>query len=109
MAVWVLIPDKLEQVESRPLRLGVFGTTLLCFFLVEIGDKTQVATVALAIQYQPLAWVVVGTTIGMLLANVPAVMLGERIAQKIPVRMMHVIAAGIFVTLGVAAMIGVGT
>jgi Ca2+/H+ antiporter, TMEM165/GDT1 family len=107
MAVWVLIPDKLEQVESRPLRLGVFGTTLLCFFLVEIGDKTQVATVALAIQYQPLAWVVIGTTVGMLLANVPAVMLGERIAQKIPVRMMHIIAAGLFAVLGIAAMIGV--
>ena len=109
MAVWVLIPDKLDQVESKSSRLGVFGTTLLCFFLVEIGDKTQVATVALAIQYQPLAWVVVGTTLGMLIANVPAVVLGERIAQKIPVRTMHVIAALIFAALGIAAFLGAGS
>jgi Ca2+/H+ antiporter, TMEM165/GDT1 family len=109
MAVWVLIPDKLDPIESRSPRLGVFCTTLLCFFLVEIGDKTQVATVALAIQYQSLGWVVLGTTLGMLVANVPAVVLGERIAKKIPVRMMHAIAALLFAALGIAAFAGVGS
>ena len=87
----------------------MFGTTLITFFLAEIGDKTQVATVALAAQYQALGFVVAGTTLGMMIANVPAVLLGERIAQKIPVRLVHGAAALIFAILGVATLLGAGS
>lgn len=107
MAVWVLIPDKLDKAETRPIRFGVFSTTLIMFFLVEVGDKTQIATVALAAQYQGLMWVVLGTTLGMMIANVPAVILGERLLQNIPVRSMHVIAAAIFGALGVVTLLGI--
>ena len=109
MAVWVLIPDSFDDAEATATRFGVFGTTLVTFFLAEIGDKTQVATVALAAQYQYLAFVVLGTTLGMMIANVPAVILGERIAHKIPVRLVHGIAAAIFAGLGVAALLGAGS
>ncbi len=109
MSIWVLIPDKFDQAETKPMRFGVFGTTLTMFFLVEIGDKTQVATVALAARYQELILVVLGTTLGMMIANVPAVILGERIAHKIPVRSVHAIAAAIFAALGVAALLGIGS
>ena len=109
MAVWVLIPDKFEEENATLTRFGVFGTTLITFFLAEIGDKTQVATVALAAQYQALILVVAGTTLGMMIANVPAVLLGERIAHKIPVRLVHGAAAVIFAILGVATLFGAGS
>ncbi len=86
----------------------MFGTTLVAFFLAEMGDKTQIATIALAAQYQSLAMVVAGTTLGMMLANVPAVILGDRIANRIPVRLVHGIAAAIFAVLGVATLLGAG-
>jgi putative Ca2+/H+ antiporter (TMEM165/GDT1 family) len=86
----------------------VFGTTLIAFFLAEMGDKTQVATVALAVQYQSLIAVVAGTTFGMMIANVPAVLMGERIANQMPVRLVHAIAAGIFAVLGVMTLVGFG-
>lgn len=108
MAIWTLIPDKFEEDDAKLARMGVFGTTLLAFFLAEMGDKTQIATVALAAQYQNLAWVVAGTTIGMMIANVPAVLLGDRIAQRMPVRLVHGIAAAIFAVLGVATLLGAG-
>ncbi|MBN9696736.1 MAG: TMEM165/GDT1 family protein [Zoogloea sp.] len=108
MAIWTLIPDKFEEDDAKLARMGVFGTTLLVFFLAEMGDKTQIATVALAAQYQNLAWVVAGTTIGMMIANVPAVLLGDRIAQRMPVRLVHGIAAAIFAVLGVATLLGAG-
>jgi putative Ca2+/H+ antiporter (TMEM165/GDT1 family) len=108
MAIWVLIPDTLNEAETTPDRFGVFGTTLIMFFLVEIGDKTQVATVALAAQYPSLMSVVLGTTLGMMIANLPAVILGEQIALKIPARPMHVIAAVIFAALGIAVLLGIG-
>ena len=109
MAVWTLVPDRLDDTEdaSTP-RFGVFVTTLVAFFLVEMGDKTQIATVALAAKYDSLAAVVAGTTAGMMIANVPAVMLGNRIAHRIPVRLVHAIAAAIFALLGVATLAGAG-
>lgn len=106
MAVWTLVPDELEDEESRFLNLGVFGTTLVAFFLAEMGDKTQVATIALAAQYQTLAGVVAGTTLGMMLANGPAVLLGDRMAHRLPVRLIHGLAAAIFALLGVATLAG---
>ncbi len=109
IAIWVLIPDKLDDTKATLTRYGVFGTTLVTFFLAEIGDKTQIATIALAAQYQTLIAVVIGTTFGMMIANVPAVLLGERIANRIPVRTVHMIAAAIFFVLGVATLSGMGS
>ncbi|NJD31680.1 MAG: TMEM165/GDT1 family protein [Gammaproteobacteria bacterium] len=110
MAVWTLIPDKLdddEDQEPQP-RFGVFGTTLVAFFLLEMGDKTQIATVALAAKYPSLVAVVSGTTLGMMLANVPAVLLGEVAARKLPMRLVHGIAGAIFLVMGVMVLLGVG-
>jgi len=108
MAVWTLIPDEFDEEDAKLARFGVFGTTLVAFFLAEMGDKTQVATVALAAQYQSLLAVVAGTTFGMMLANVPAVIMGDRIAEKMPVKLVHRIAAAIFAVLGVATLMGAG-
>jgi putative Ca2+/H+ antiporter (TMEM165/GDT1 family) len=108
MAIWTLIPDKFDEDDAKLARYGVFGTTLIAFFLAEMGDKTQVATVALAAQYQSLIAVVAGTTFGMMIANVPAVIMGDRIANKIPVRVVHAIAAAIFAILGVMTLLGAG-
>ncbi|TAH44967.1 MAG: TMEM165/GDT1 family protein [Betaproteobacteria bacterium] len=108
MAMWTLIPDKFDEDDAKLARLGVFGTTLLAFFLAEMGDKTQVATVALAAQYQALLAVVMGTTLGMMIANVPAVLLGDRIANRMPTRLVHAVAAAIFAVLGVATLLGAG-
>jgi len=108
MAIWMLIPDKFAEGDVKLARYGVFGTTLIAFFLAEMGDKTQVATVALAAQYQALVAVVVGTTLGMMIANIPAVIMGDRIADKMPVRLLHTIAAGIFAVLGVMTLAGFG-
>ena len=108
MAIWTLIPDKVDANESMLERFGVFGTTLIAFFLAEMGDKTQVATVALAAQYHAIVQVVAGTTLGMMIANVPAVILGDRIAARMPVRLIHAIAAAIFAVLGIATLAGAG-
>jgi putative Ca2+/H+ antiporter (TMEM165/GDT1 family) len=108
MAIWTLIPDKFDEDEAKLARLGVFGTTLIAFFLAEMGDKTQIATVALAAQFKAFFAVVAGTTLGMMIANVPAVLLGDRIAHKMPVRLVHGIAAAIFAVLGIATLLGVG-
>lgn len=108
MAVWTLVPDEFDENDAKLARFGVFTTTLIAFFLAEMGDKTQVATVALAAQYPSLLAVVAGTTLGMMLANVPAVLLGDRIAEKMPTRLVHGIAAAIFAILGVATLLGVG-
>ena len=108
MAIWTLIPDKFEEEDAKLARFGVFTTTLVAFFLAEMGDKTQVATVALAAQYQALFAVVMGTTFGMMIANVPAVLLGDRIAHRMPTRLVHGIAAAIFALLGVATLMGAG-
>jgi putative Ca2+/H+ antiporter (TMEM165/GDT1 family) len=108
MAIWTLIPDKFEEEDAKLAQFGVFTTTLVAFFLAEMGDKTQVATVALAAQYQDLFAVVMGTTFGMMIANVPAVLLGDRIAHRMPTRLVHGIAAAIFAVLGVATLMGAG-
>lgn len=101
MAGWMLIPDKLDEDEANVApRFGVFGTTLIAFFLAEMGDKTQVATVALAAQYADFFMVVAGTTVGMMIANVPAVLVGDKLAAKMPVQLVHGIAALIFAVLG---------
>ena len=106
MAAWMLIPDKLDEggAPAAASKLGVFGTTLIAFFLAEMGDKTQVATVALAAQYKPWALVVAGTTLGMLLANAPVVWFGDRLVRKAPIRAVHVVSALIFLGLGLAAI-----
>lgn len=106
MAAWMLIPDKLDDEGEKPARYGVFLTTLVAFFVVEMGDKTQIATVALAAHYASLVAVVVGTTLGMMLANVPAVLLGEVAAKKLPMRLVHGIVAVIFVVLGIFILAG---
>ena len=110
MAIWMLIPDKLDEDEqpSTTSKLGVFGTTLVAFFLAEMGDKTQIATVALAAQCQQWAAVVAGTTLGMMLANAPVVWFGDRLVKRVPIRVVHVISALIFAVLGVVALLGVG-
>ncbi len=105
MAIWTLIPDDSPEDSARPPRFGVFGTTLLAFFLLEMGDKTQIATVALAAKYQTLLLVTLGTTLGMMLANVPAVLLGEIAAKKLPMKLVHGIAAAIFFVLGLVVLI----
>jgi len=109
MAAWTMVPDKYEEEQERPPRFGVFGTTLVAFFLVEMGDKTQIATVALAAKYSSLAGVVAGTTLGMMIANVPAVLLGEAAARRLPMRVVHGIAAAIFLVLGLSVLLGFGS
>lgn len=106
MAVWMLIPDKLDEVDTASPRFGIFGTTLIAFFLAEMGDKTQIATVALSARFDTFLPVVLGTTLGMLAANVPAVLIGDRLGEKMPVRLVHGIAAAVFAVLGVLALVG---
>jgi putative Ca2+/H+ antiporter (TMEM165/GDT1 family) len=111
MAVWILIPDKIDEDEvgaGSGAKFGVFGTTVVAFFLAEMGDKTQIATVALAAQFNAFYAVVAGTTFGMMLANAPAVFIGSKLARKLPVRLVHAIAAGIFAVLGVVTLAGWG-
>ena len=108
MAAWTLIPDKLDEDETKLARYGVFLTTLIAFFMAEMGDKTQVATVALAARYHDIVSVVLGTTFGMMLANVPAVYLGDKIANRVSLRLVHGIAALVFAVLGVATLLGAG-
>jgi putative Ca2+/H+ antiporter (TMEM165/GDT1 family) len=105
MAAWTLVPDKLDKKENGFARLGVFGATLVAFFLVEMGDKTQVATIALAAHYGSFAWVLAGTTLGMLIANVPVVYFGEHLIRRVPVRTVRLAAAAAFALMGVAALI----
>jgi Ca2+/H+ antiporter, TMEM165/GDT1 family len=110
MAIWTLVPDKIEDEETQVAqKLGVFGATLVTFFLAEMGDKTQIATVALAAHYGTPVLVVIGTTLGMLIADVPAVFVGDRLAAKIPMRLVHGVAAAIFALLGAATLLGAGS
>ena len=105
MAIWTLIPDKIEEEETQVAqKMGVFGATLVTFFLAEMGDKTQIATVALAAHYGAPLLVVIGTTLGMLIADVPAVFVGNKFAEKIPMKLVHTIAAGIFAVMGLLTL-----
>src|SRR5262245_28605046 len=104
MAVWMAIPDKLDDKPRAAERFGVLGTTLIAFFVAEMGDKTQIATVALAAKYAAFAPVVIGTTLGMMVANVPVVLLGDRLAGRLPLRLTRAVAATLFVVLAVALL-----
>jgi len=110
MAVWTLIPDKIEDEETQlATKLGVFGATFITFFMAEMGDKTQIATVAMSAHYNDVLMVVAGTTLGMLIADVPAVFAGDKLAEKIPMKLVHRIAAAMFAALGVATLLGIGS
>ncbi|NBS95026.1 MAG: TMEM165/GDT1 family protein [Betaproteobacteria bacterium] len=109
MAIWTMIPDKIEEEETLVAqRFGIFGATFITFFLAEMGDKTQIATVAMAAHYTAPLMVVIGTTLGMLIADVPAVFAGDKLANKIPMKLVHSIASAVFALLGVATLMGVG-
>lgn len=105
MGLWALWPDKEPDQDARPPRFGVFVTTLVAFFLVEMGDKTQIATVALAARFDSLAAVVIGTTCGMMLANVPVVLLGDAVTKRLPLKVVRAIAAALFVVLGAYVLV----
>ena len=102
MGLWILVPDKLDEddVAVPKQQMGVFFATVVAFFLAEMGDKTQFATIALAAQYSDVLSVVLGTTLGMMMANAPAVYLGNRFAQRLPTKIIHIIAAIIFIAIG---------
>jgi Ca2+/H+ antiporter, TMEM165/GDT1 family len=105
MAAWALVPDRLDDAPRTATGLGAFATTLVAFFLAEMGDKTQLATVALAAQQDAFVAVVAGTTLGMLLANVPVVFLGERVTRRLPLRTIRVVAAALFAAMGVGVLL----
>ena len=112
VAGWTLVPDKIDSDDANngakaAQRFGVFGTTVAIFFLAEMGDKTQIATIALAARYHDLVTVVAGTTLGMLLADIPAVLFGETVAKKLSMRLVRRVAALIFAVLGVLALASV--
>jgi Ca2+/H+ antiporter, TMEM165/GDT1 family len=105
MAIWTLIPDKIEEDDAKLAQhLGVFGATLVAFFIAEMGDKTQIATVAMAAHYPNPVLVVIGTTLGMLIADVPAVFVADKFAEKIPMKLVHSIAAAMFALMGLATL-----
>lgn len=105
MAIWTLIPDKIDDLEARPARFGAFVTTVVAFFLVEMGDKTQIATVALGARFQAIGWVTLGTTLGMMIANIPAVYLGHELIRRVPLQVVRTIAATLFAVIGVWLLI----
>lgn len=110
MAAWTLIPDKIENEETQlATKLGVFGATFVTFFLAEMGDKTQIATVAMSAHYNDVLMVVAGTTLGILIADVPAVFAGDKLATKIQMKLVHRIAAAMFAALGIATLFGIGS
>jgi putative Ca2+/H+ antiporter (TMEM165/GDT1 family) len=110
VALWMLVPDHPDAAAAGAARsrFGVFGITVLAFFLAEMGDKTQIATVMLAARYGTLVAVTAGTTLGMMIANVPAVLLGDRAVKFVPIAWVHRIAAAVFAAIGVAVLAGIG-
>jgi putative Ca2+/H+ antiporter (TMEM165/GDT1 family) len=110
MAIWTMIPDKIEDEETKVAgHLGVFGATLVTFFLAEMGDKTQIATIAMAAHFPNPVMVVVGTTLGMLIADVPAVFVGDRFSKKIPMKLVHSVAAAMFAGMGILTLLQADT
>ena len=110
MAVWTMIPDRIEEEETQAAKhLGVFGATLVTFFLAEMGDKTQIATVAMAANFPNPVMVIIGTTLGMLIADVPAVFIGDRFSKKISMKLVHSIAAAVLALMGVLALLKIDT
>ena len=108
MALWMLVPDKLDDETdsiNKWQRFGVFGATFILFFLAEIGDKTQIATVALAARFDSVFWVMLGTTVGMMIANAPAVFIGNKMADRLPISLIHKIGAAIFLVVGVSTLV----
>ncbi|BBF76973.1 TMEM165/GDT1 family protein [Acinetobacter ursingii] len=108
MALWMLIPDKLDDETdsiNKWQRFGVFGATFILFFLAEIGDKTQIATVALAARFDSVFWVMLGTTVGMMIANAPAVFIGNKMADRLPISLIHKIGAAIFLIVGISTLV----
>ncbi|MEQ1276582.1 TMEM165/GDT1 family protein [Acinetobacter soli] len=108
MALWMLVPDKLDDETdsiNKWQRFGVFGATFILFFLAEIGDKTQIATVALAARFDSVFWVMLGTTVGMMIANAPAVFIGNKMADRLPISLIHKIGAVIFLVVGVSTLV----
>ncbi|MGK0444827.1 MAG: putative Ca2+/H+ antiporter (TMEM165/GDT1 family) [Bermanella sp.] len=101
IGLWILIPDKMDEDTNLMANLGPFVATTVLFFLAEIGDKTQVATVVLGAQYQSLFWVTLGTTIGMLLANIPVIYFGEALMKHLPLNTTRILAAGLFIIMGI--------
>ncbi|MDC5135163.1 TMEM165/GDT1 family protein [Acinetobacter baumannii] len=108
MAFWMLIPDELDDETAsinKWQKFGVFGATFILFFLAEIGDKTQIATVALAARYDSIFWVMLGTTLGMMIANAPAVFIGNKLAERLSISLIHKIGAAIFFIVGVSTLV----
>lgn len=108
MAFWMLIPDELDDETAsinKWQKFGVFGATFILFFLAEIGDKTQIATVALAARYDSIFWVMLGTTLGMMIANAPAVFIGNKLAERLSIALIHKIGAAIFFIVGVSTLV----
>jgi putative Ca2+/H+ antiporter (TMEM165/GDT1 family) len=108
MAVWALLPDSLDTAPKMVNRFGAFGATLVSFFLIEMGDKTQLATMALAARFHSVVLVTAGTTLGMMIADVPAVYLGDTAAHRLPLRLMRIVAALIFIALALAVILDFG-
>ena len=108
VGLWLLLPDKDDDEDSKWLRYGAFGATLVLFFLAEIGDKTQIATILLAARYQEMFWVVAGSTLGLMLANVPVVYLGDKLIRKIPAKAVRIAACLLFCVMGVMTLMGEG-
>jgi len=108
MGIWTLLPDRLETEPKLFEKFGAFGATLISFFLIEMGDKTQLATMALAARFDSVVPVAMGTTLGMMIADVPAVYLGEIVANRIPLKLMRMVAAVIFILLALAAVLDWG-
>lgn len=105
--LWALVPDEYDETTGPRARRSVFLTTLVAFFVAEMGDKTQLATVALGARFDMLTSVVIGTTLGMLIANIPAVLVGEALAQKLPMQTIRYVAAGVFIVTGLVTMFGI--
>ena len=109
VAAWMLVPDKIDDLKTEGhSRWGLFGLTVVAFFMAEMGDKTQIATVMLAAKYHALVTVTAGTTLGMMLANVPAVLLGDKATRFVPMRVVHLVAAAVFAVLGLLVLLGIG-